>query len=73
MIVSDSERIAPTQVEEAEPSHLARYQFALRFVQAEDQVLDIPSGSGYGAKLLSSKAKHVHAIEIFKDAVDHAK
>lgn len=73
MIKSDGERQAPVKVGEAEPTHLARYQFALNFINKSDSVLDIPCGSGYGTNLLSDKAKHVTGIDISVEAIEHAK
>lgn len=73
MIASDRERQAPTTIKEAEPSHLARYQFAQKFTHTGDVVLDIPCGSGYGAGLLSSGVESVVAIDIHSGAIQHAK
>ncbi|MBP6942668.1 MAG: class I SAM-dependent methyltransferase [Candidatus Buchananbacteria bacterium] len=72
MIVSDKERQAPLTVQEAEPSHLARYQFALSFVKNTDRVLDVPCGSGYGTNLLATKAKTATGIDIHPGAIQHA-
>jgi SAM-dependent methyltransferase len=72
MITSDKERQAPTKTLEAEPSHLARYQFALKFIKNEDIILDTPCGSGYGSNLLSTKAKMVTGIDIHPGAIQHA-
>lgn len=73
MIISDKERQAPTSVEEAEPSHLARYQFALKCISSDDKVLDAPCGSGYGSKLLASKNAQIYGVDIHKGAIEHAK
>lgn len=72
MIISDKERQAPTKVSETEPSHLARYQFTLNFINNNDHVLDIPCGSGYGSNLLSTKAKEVTGMDIHSGAIQHA-
>jgi 2-polyprenyl-3-methyl-5-hydroxy-6-metoxy-1,4-benzoquinol methylase len=71
-IFSDGERQAPIDVTEAEPSHLARYLFALNFITAADKVLDIPCGTGYGTKLLAGKAKEVTGIDVSEKAIGHA-
>ena len=73
MIESNKERQAPKIIEEAEPSHLIRYKFALNFITNNDIVLDAPCGSGYGTGLLSVNALKVYGIDIFKGAIDHAK
>lgn len=51
--------------------HMTRYEAALPFVD-QKVVLDIASGSGYGAKLLASKAKKVYGVEVDKEAVSYA-
>lgn len=58
MIQSDAERQAPITLEDAEPSHLARYQFAQSYLTPTDIVLDAPCGSGYGTCLLSKSTAH---------------
>lgn len=73
MIKSNKERQAPTSVLRAEPSHLARYKFALKYVSPKNKVLDAPCGSGYGTKLLTTKNAEVFGVDIHKEAVQHAK
>jgi len=72
MIESDKERQAPKKIEETEPSHLARYNFALGFIEEDDIVLDAPCGSGYGSLLLTNKSKKVYGIDLSSPAIDHA-
>lgn len=72
MIESDGERQAPTSLENVEPSHLVRYDFAKKFLGKEDIVLDIPCGCGYGSYLLSNYSKYVYGVDIFKNAIEHA-
>ena len=72
MINSDKERQAPISVLDAEPSHLARYQFALDFIKDNSSILDIPCGSGYGSNLLSQKSKKVIGVDIHSGAIQHA-
>jgi len=52
--------------------HLTRYLSALDLVENKI-VLDIACGSGYGSKLLSSKASHVYGVDIDKKTVEYAK
>ena len=72
MINSDVERQAPISLKDAEPSHLARYNFSLKHLSKDDTVLDAPCGSGYGAKLLSFGTRKVFGIDIFLGAIKHA-
>ncbi len=51
--------------------HLHRYLFALRWA-AEEQVLDLACGNGYGAAILARRARHVWALDIDRDTVDGA-
>ena len=51
--------------------HLHRYAFASQFVQGK-KVLDLASGEGYGAFILSKNAQSVVGIEIDPAAVTHA-
>lgn len=73
MIESNKERQAPQKSLEAEPSHLARYKFALNFIDPKDKVLDLPCGSGYGSEVMSAKGKEVIGIDIDVGAIQHAK
>lgn len=72
MIQSDRERQAPTSVDAAEPSHLARYIFASDFLKAGSRVLDAPCGTGYGTSRLARSGAHVTGVDIFDGAVQHA-
>jgi SAM-dependent methyltransferase len=51
--------------------HLARYTFALGYV-AGRRVLDIGSGAGYGAFLMSFIAEHVNGVDVSAEAVQFA-
>jgi SAM-dependent methyltransferase len=48
--------------------HLHRYLFALRWAKGK-KVLDVASGSGYGAALLSQAASQVWALELDRPSV----
>ena len=52
--------------------HLFAYEFARNFISVNSFVLDIGSGEGYGAYLLSQQAKKVVGFEVDVGAVDHA-
>lgn len=71
MIQSDRERQAPTTIEDAEPSHLVRYEFATKFLDKNSTVLDIPCGSGYGSGLMSRYAKDIIGIDLCKNTISH--
>ncbi len=73
MISSDRERQAPLKTEEAEPTHLARYQFASKYLHTSDIVLDAPCGSGYGTSLLARHCTSATGVDIFTGAIEHAK
>ncbi len=72
MIISDGERQAPINIEETEPSHLARYKFALNYISPKDIVLDVPCGSGYGTALLAAHSSKAYGIDIHEGAIEHA-
>lgn len=56
-----------------EADHLARYQFASRFVEGKS-VLDIACGVGYGSNLLSQAgALSVDGVDINEGVIAHAK
>ncbi len=52
--------------------HRARYAFASRFVVGK-RVLDVGSGEGYGAALLSRAAQEVVGIDYSPAAIEHAR
>lgn len=53
-------------------SHLARYEFARPRV-AGKRVLDVATGSGYGAAVLARSAASVMGLELDYDAVEYAR
>lgn len=56
-----------------EADHLARYNFACRFVNGK-RVLDIACGTGYGADLLASAgADHVDGVDLSEEAIAYCK
>ncbi len=73
MILTNRERQAPTSLDEAEPSHLARYLFAAQFVHNGNVVLDVPCGSGYGTSVLARRARHAIGLDVHEGAIAHAK
>ena len=73
MIFTDEERQAPLLIEEAEVTHLARYRFALQFLDNGDSVLDAPCGTGYGTYVLSRKGTAVYGVDIHQGAIQHAR
>ena len=73
MNATSAERIMPKRIEDAEPSHLVRYKFALRLLTPDLAVLDVPCGAGYGTALLSSRCRIAYGVDIDEDAIRHAK
>ncbi|GEM_PF-1734869 len=71
-VAGDRERIRPLNLNEAEPTHLARYQFAAEFISDQDTVLDLPCGVGYGTQVLAERAGKVTGVDISEKALDHA-
>ncbi len=53
--------------------HLERYNLALSNVKSDDRVLDLACGTGYGTKLLASKATFVLGIDVFANAIEYAR
>ncbi len=55
-----------------EKEHLARYNFSLEYVGGK-RVLDIACGTGYGTKIIASKAKEVIGVDISSEVIYYAK
>jgi ubiquinone/menaquinone biosynthesis C-methylase UbiE len=53
-------------------AHIARYTASLPFVTGKI-ALDIACGSGYGTKILASKAKKVYGVDIDEKTIKYAK
>jgi len=51
--------------------HIIRYNAALDLAK-DKVVLDIASGSGYGTKILSNKAKKVYGVDVDQEAISYA-
>lgn len=76
------ERLVPNLIAEYDATgaetlklHLARYDFASKFVSEGDRVLDIACGVGYGTNLMSKivpKADYT-GVDISSSAIDYAK
>ena len=66
------ERVIPGQVDpDLWNEHFARYAFAVRLARGR-RVLDIASGTGYGAAELAAVARSVTGIDIAEEAVRYA-
>lgn len=68
---ADGERFLPEFTGIIALEHYHRYFIALSLVDNKD-VLDIASGEGFGAEILSRRAKSVTGVDISQEAVDHA-
>ncbi len=70
----DDERVLPGVTDAATYlSHLARYEFALRWMQPQHEVLETACGTGYGTGMLAGRAKSVVGIDYSPLAVEHAR
>lgn len=67
------ERVLPYPSSDLCETSLARYKFASRFINKEDQVLDIACGSGYGSEYLSNGAKSVCGTDIDAGTIDYCR
>jgi ubiquinone/menaquinone biosynthesis C-methylase UbiE len=65
------ERSFIDQLNEDTIEHLHRYAFAKEFVKNKI-VVDIASGEGYGAHILSTDASQVTGIDVSSEAIKHA-
>lgn len=52
---------------------ISRYLFAANFIGADDLVIDVPCGTGYGAAILGSTGCNVLGIDIDEDSIRHAR
>jgi 2-polyprenyl-3-methyl-5-hydroxy-6-metoxy-1,4-benzoquinol methylase len=59
------------QAASSSAAHVARYTFALKYVQ-DKTVCDIACGTGYGSWLLGSDARQVVGIDIAEDSIKWA-
>ncbi len=52
--------------------HLARYEFARRYIQKADRVLDVACGTGYGTYELAMACRDVVGVDISAEAIEYA-
>ena len=74
--LDSGERILPLSVDEVDPVHKERYEFAKRYINKPGtNILDIACGNGYGASILSKcpNAKKIIGIDISEDSIKQAK
>ncbi len=70
----DDERVVPGLSDNATyQSHLARYHFALRWIQPADRVLETACGVGYGAQMISRNTGLLIGADYSSLALRHAK
>ena len=55
------EWVDPAKVNGAK--HIARYQYARKFLQPRDIVLDVACGCGYGSQIMSDSCLLVHGVD----------
>ena len=70
-MVFTGERFTSAESGQIEIEHLHRYFLARYFCRGKD-VLDVASGEGYGAALLSQVASSVIGVDVADEAVEHA-
>ena len=66
------ERFVPSEAGQIKYEHLHRYALCMPFVPGK-VVLDLASGEGYGAALLSNVATSVTGVDISPEIVEHAR
>ncbi len=70
-------RQASTNIRGIEPSHLARYRWAISLIQARlpenATISDAACGVGYGSKMLAEAGNRVTGIDVSQEAIDFAK
>lgn len=73
-VTLDDERPRPDSPDQATfRHHLARYEFALRFIEPHFEVLETACGTGYGSQLLAGKARRVLATDYSAVAIEYAR
>lgn len=73
--LNDGERYDPNifkKINFSDPSQSVRYDFAKEFIDADDEVLDIACGTGYGSSMLAEKCKFVTGVDISTQAIKYA-
>lgn len=65
------ERQIGQKLEDIEPKHVQRYEFAQKYC-ADRDVLDAACGCGYGSNILSKEAKSVLGVDCSPEAIDYA-
>jgi len=69
------ERQAAPTLEGIRSDHIARYQFACRFIPDRAKILDLACGIGYGSQILATQTncQAVQAIDKSRTAIKYAK
>lgn len=67
------ERQIGKTIQEIEPKHVERYQFANKFVSNGDIVLDAACGIGYGSNILAQSAKSVLSLDNSEEALEYCR
>jgi SAM-dependent methyltransferase len=53
--------------------HVPRYEFAKKFIDKNDSVIDIACGTGYGTFMLSEVSKSITGIDLSDNAINYAR
>lgn len=69
----NGERQKGTTIDEIEFGHVARYNYTLRYIIKDHDVLDAACGCGYGTNILAQNAKRVVGVDYSNEAIEYAK
>ena len=71
--LNKGERYDPNIAYHFDQCHVSRYEFALKYLNQNDKVIDIACGTGWGSKILSEKCHSIIGVDISNDAIKFAK
>lgn len=66
------ERQIGKTIQEIEPKHVERYEYAFKHSKIDFDVLDAACGCGYGSNMLARKARYVLGVDWSKEAINYA-
>jgi len=73
-VTLDDERVVPGIADAGTyAAHLARYEFVAPMIAPQETVLETACGSGYGTRILASRARQVVGIDYSPLALDYAR
>lgn len=77
MLQKSGERVFPDQFENLDEylvflRHLFAYEYAVKFLDSNEKVLELGCGEGYGTHLLSGNSGSIFGLDIHKESLNHA-